>query len=149
MRLSDLELGGDLAQAGVLIFGDTSFRGICPPEDMEQITFFNRLRREYPDTLGMIALHPRNEGLKRGGHIRAVQMHKAEGMTPGASDIIIPGRVSFVCELKRRDYTKCAWQEGQREYLKAASASGAFACVAFGCDAAWQALKYWQRAYAL
>lgn len=136
----------DLAAAGVLTFGDPSFRGKCPLEEMEQVTFFNRLRRDYPDTLGMIAIHSRNEGLKTGGHISSVAKHKAEGMTPGASDIIIPGRITFVCEMKRRDHTLSKWQDGQQPYLIAASTMGAFACVALGCDAAWNALQMWVEA---
>ncbi|MDA3877739.1 MAG: hypothetical protein PF483_11705 [Halothiobacillus sp.] len=139
----------DLGDAGVLIFGDLDFRGKCPSENREQVTFFNRLRRDHSGTIGSVALHPRNEGLKRAGQFSAVSMHRAEGMTAGASDIIIPARVTFVCELKRRDYTQCAWQDGQMGYLKAAAGLGAFACVAFGVDAAWQALEYWMRANAL
>lgn len=133
----------ELASAGVMVFGDLEFRGKCPLEGREQATFFNRLRREYPDTLGVLALHPRNEAQLRGGQFGAMSKQKAEGMTPGASDIIIPARVPFVAEMKRRDYTQCTWQDGQVEYLTAAANMGAFACVAFGYDAAWQALEYW------
>lgn len=134
MRLNDLPFP---------VYGDTGFRGKCPTEALEQITFFRRLRDAYPDSYGLTALHPRNEGLKIGGQFGAVSRHKAEGMTPGASDIIIPGRVTFVCEMKRRDRTMCAWQDGQIEYLTAAHNAGAFACVAFGCDAAWGAFQEW------
>jgi hypothetical protein len=140
MRRSDFH---DLASRGVVTFGDLEFRGKCPTESQEQVTFFNSLRREYPDTWGALALHPRNEGLRAAGQLRAVARHKAEGMTPGAADIIIPARVAFVCELKRRDYTQCAWQDGQMRYLEAAAKGGAFACVAFGWEAAWQALQVW------
>lgn len=126
------------------VYGDVSFRGKCPAETMEQITFFNRLRREYPDTWGALAIHPRNEAMRTGGHIRAVSQHKAEGMTAGAADIVIPGRVSFVCELKRRDHTLSNWQDGQVDYLMAAHGAGAFACVALGADAAWQAFEDWR-----
>lgn len=140
MRLSDFQ---ELAAQGVVTFGDLEYRGKCPTEAQEQVTFFNRLRREYPETWGRLAVHPRNEGLKLGGQFAAVARHKAEGMTPGAADIIIPGRPSLVCELKRRDYTACAWQDGQREYLAASAKVGAFACVALGCDAAWQAFTAW------
>lgn len=146
MRLSDFD---DLAAHGVVTFGDLTFRGKCPAEDMEQITFFSRLRRSYPDTWGALALHPRNEGLRTGGHLGAVARHKAEGMTAGAADIIIPARVAFVCEMKRMDYTKCQWQDGQLRYLKAAARGGAFACVALGYDAAWQALQGWIAAHGL
>jgi len=55
----------------------------------------------------------------------------------------------FVCELKRRDYTQSAWQDGQQDYLLAAHAAGGFACVALGYAAAWQALEYWMRANAV
>lgn len=134
MRLNDLPFP---------VYGDTGFRGKCPVESLEQITFFRRVRDAYPDSYGLTALHPRNEGQKTGGQFGAVSRHKAEGMTPGASDIIIPGRVTFVCEMKRRDRTQSEWQDGQIEYLTAAHNAGAFACVAFGCDAAWGAFQEW------
>ena len=134
MRLNDLPFP---------VYGDTSWRGKCPAEAMEQVTFFNTLRREYPDTWGRLALHPRNEQQLRGGQHKAMVQHKAEGLTPGASDIIIPARVSFVCEMKRQDHTQSKWQPGQIEYLEAAHNAGAFACVALGWDAAWQAFGEW------
>lgn len=126
------------------VYGDTSFRGKCPKEDLEQVSFFNRLRGEYPDTWGMIALHPRNEGLKEKGQFSTVLKHKAEGMTKGAADVIIPASPSFVCEIKRRDHTLSHWQEGQQEYLQAAQAAGAFACVALGAVGAWEAFGVWR-----
>ena len=125
------------------VYGDTSYRGKCPTESLEQITFFARLRREYPDTWGALAVHQRNEGQLRGGQFRAISKHKAEGMVKGASDIIIPARLSFVCELKRQDHTQSKWQDGQIEYLTAAHNAGAFACVALGCEGAWQAFNEW------
>lgn len=125
------------------VYGDLKCRDKCPLESAEQITFFNRLRREYPDTYGKVAIHPRNEQQLKGGQFRALSRHKAEGMTTGASDIIIPGCPSFVCELKRRDHTKSAWQDGQIEYLDAARGCGSFVCVALGADAAWQAFNDW------
>ena len=125
------------------VFGDPSWRGKCPTEIIEQVTFFNRLRREFHDNWGSLAIHPRNEGLKTGGQILAVRRYQAEGMTKGAADIIIPARRSFVCEMKRRDRTLCAWQDGQVAYLTAAHNAGAFACVALGYVAAWEAFEVW------
>ena len=136
MRLSNLP-------DGVRIFGDTTWRGKCPPEHVEQVTALSWLRREYPETWGALALHPRNEQQLRGGQFRAIQRQKAEGMTKGASDIIIPARVAFVCELKRRDHTQSKWQEGQPEYLEAAARCGAFACVALGADGVKEAVAAW------
>lgn len=122
----------------IKVFGDINFRGTCAEESLEQITFFNQLRRTYPDTWGLIAIHPRNEG-KKG--FRQVVREKAEGMTPGAADIIIPGNPTFVCEMKRRDHTKSKWQDKQLEYLNVAQEKGAFVCIALGANAAFLAFQ--------
>jgi len=126
------------------VYGDIAFRGTCPKEEVEQASFFSKLRREYPDTWGAIAIHPRNEGLKVKGQFSSVMKHAAEGMTKGASDIVIPGCPSFVCELKRCDHSQSKWQDGQQRYLLAAHGAGAFVCVALGAVAAWEAFKEWQ-----
>lgn len=122
------------------VYGDVKYRGDCPPESAEQITFFSMLRRQYPQTWGKVAIHPRNEGKRR--HHQTAR-HKAEGMTPGAADIIIPGSPAFVCELKRKDHTKSFWQPAQLAYLEAAHEAGAFVCVALGWQAAYEAVKTW------
>jgi len=127
---------------GVRYFGG-EYRGECPTEAVEQATFFSKLRRERP-ALGSVAIHPRNEAQLRGGQFRAITRHKAEGMNPGASDIIIPGAPTFVCELKRRDRTKSKWQPGQQDYLRNIARMGCFACVAFGADEAWKAFLAWE-----
>lgn len=115
------------------VYGDRDFRGTCPSENLEQVTFFARIRRKYPDTWGKLALHPRNEGKRT--HFQ-VSHQKAEGMTEGAPDIVIPGSPAFVCELKRRDHTLSKFQPAQLEYLRVAQQLGSFACVALGVDAA-------------
>jgi len=119
------------------VYGDTTFRGRCQLEAVEQTSFFSRLRREYPDTWGLLALHPRNEQLLSGGQFSTVQKHKAEGMAAGAADIIIPAARALVIEVKRLDYTKSSWQDGQITYLETAHNAGAFACVALGAVGAW------------
>lgn len=121
------------------VWGDVTFRGKCPQEHVEQASFFAKIRREYPTSWGAIALHPRNEGLVKGGQFSAVMRHRAEGMTKGAADIVIPGSPAFVCEMKRLDHTQSQWQDGQMEYLIAAQKAGAYVCVALGAEAAWEA----------
>ena len=120
------------------VYGNPEYRGQCPMEALEQVTFFNRLRREYPSSWGLLALHPRNEG--RRNHMQ-VAKERAEGMTVGAVDIIVPGSPAFVCELKRRDHTKCNLSPEQAAYLTAAKEAGAFTCIALGVDAAWEAFN--------
>jgi hypothetical protein len=122
------------------VYGDTSYRGKCPLEGVEQASFFNKLRGEYPSSYGLIATHIRNEGKR---FLSTAMKHNAEGMTKGAADIIIPARVPFVCEMKRADHTQSTWQDGQQEYLVAAQDAGAFVCVALGALGAWEAFLEW------
>ena len=122
------------------VYGDTRYRGPCPAESVEQATAISYIRREWPDTYGVLALHPRNEGKR---NWRQAAKHRAEGMMTGASDIIIPARVPFVCEIKRLDHTKSSWECGQKEYLAAAQNEGSFACVALGAAGARAALAEW------
>lgn len=119
--------------AWLKVYGDTGYRGDCPSENAEQITAVARIRKE---PLGELLIHPRNEGKRSHGQ---AAWQKAEGMTAGAPDLIVP--VGFVCELKRRDHTKSRWQKGQLEYLQAAHDAGAFVCVALGADAAITAYR--------
>lgn len=122
------------------LYGEPSFRGDCPTESAEQATFINRLRQKYPDTLGKIVVHIKNEGMRHGWQ---ADRDKALGMTTGACDIIIPGNPTLMIELKRRDHTKSRFQAGQLEYMQNAQAAGAIVCVALGADAAMQAVKDW------
>lgn len=120
----------------IRVFGPLDHRDECPPESAEQVTFFAEIRRRYPDTWGKVALHPRNEGKRT--HHQAMR-HKLDGLSPGAPDIIIPGRVTFCCELKRQDHTKSVWAKDQQDWLKAAHDNGAWVCVALGYKAALEA----------
>lgn len=124
------------------VLGDVSYRGNCPSEDAEQITFFNELKRRWPDTLGKVAFHPHNEGNATSSEdaYRLVFKKKVMGMATGASDIIIPG-INCVIELKRRDHTKSKWQKGQEEYLKICKALGASVYVSLGWEPAIKMLE--------
>jgi hypothetical protein len=124
------------------VYGAQNFRGDCPQETPEQIAFFRVARADFPG-VGDIAIHPKNEAKRKGKDFRVLQKDKALGMTKGASDIIIPGSPSFVCELKRKDHTKSKWQDGQAEYLELCKNNGSFVCVALGHEAALEALKEW------
>lgn len=124
-------------------YGDTSYRGDCPKEDAELMTFFNELNRLHPQ-LATIAIHPDNERLISGTGFNAQSRQKAKGaIRSGASDIIIVGNPTFVCEMKRQDHTKSRWQDGQLEFLEASKKQGAFVCVALGYEAALNAVNDW------
>ena len=120
------------------VHGDQNYRGECPKEEAEQITFINWLRREYPDTLGALVVHIKNEGKRT---MQQAAMDRAGGMTKGASDIIICCCPPIVMEIKRRDHTASKWQTGQQEYLETAHKMGAFACVALGAEGAKSAVQ--------
>jgi hypothetical protein len=125
------------------VYGDLSFRGKCPLESQEQVSFFNKIRHVHPETWGKIAVHVKNEGLVRGGQFSAMQKHRAMGMVPGAPDIFIPGGQTLLIEMKRQDHTKSKLATEQIEYLAMAQDAGAFVCVALGAHAAWMAFEDW------
>lgn len=104
------------------------------------MAFFSYIRRVHP-VIAEVATHQRNEGKRTFAQAR---WQKKEGLTTGAADILIPGKPSFVCEMKRADHTKSKWKDGQQEYLKTAQALGSFVCVALGWEAAVQALNDWR-----
>lgn len=123
------------------VYGDTSFRGKCPTESFEQVSFFNWIRTNYPDTYGKLAVHIRNEDGRASG--RQVKRMKLEGMTKGASDIIVPGNPTLLIEMKRKDPTQSRLSEEQEDYLAVAIHSGCFACVALGAEGARLAFMDW------
>lgn len=120
------------------VVGDTEYRGDCPAERLEQVTFFAELRRRYPELYGRIALHPRNEG-KRTRY--TASREAMEGLSVGAPDIIIPGEVTWCCELKRKDHTRSSVSKRQLEWLTAAQQAGAVVCIALGWEAAMAAFE--------
>lgn len=125
---------------GIRVYGDLTYRGECPVETAEHVTFFSQLRLRHPE-LGAIALHPANEAKR---HLARYQHDVLMGLSVGAADIIIPGAPTFVCELKRRDHTKSSISDGQLAWLTRADNEGAFVCIALGWEAAFEALAAWR-----
>lgn len=125
------------------IYGDSEYRGECPIESAEQITFVNTIRREYPDTYGLTLVHNKNEGKRKGKQFDQLKKDKLMGFSTGSPDIQIPGSPSLCMELKRRDHTLCKISKEQVDYLLAAKEQGAFISVAFGYDGAMQAFNEW------
>ena len=125
------------------IYGDLEFRGKCPTETAEQISFLSLLRRDFPE-LAEIAVHIRNEG-KRTKRQGAQQ--KMEGMNTGASDIVIPCEPPILIELKKHDHTASKTSSDQVKYLFRARKLGAFACYALGAAGAMEAVRAWHTKY--
>lgn len=119
------------------IFGDDKYRGNCPAEMAEQVSFLALLKKEFPK-LGSIAVHIENEGKRTDA-----QRKKMQGMQKGASDIIIPCSPPILIELKRANHTKSSIAPEQIKYLVEASRLGAFACVALGANGAMEAVRYY------
>ena len=125
--------------SNIPLYGNPDFRGPCPTETAEALTFFNAIRRT---RWGAIAVHIKNEGKRK--HSQAA-WERAHGMVTGAADIIIPGAPAFVCELKRQDHTKSRISKEQVDYMEVAQAAGAFVCVALGWESAMEAVNDWSR----
>jgi hypothetical protein len=132
------------AYPGIPLYGDSKYRNKnCPKESLSQITFVNAIRKQYPDSYGLILIHPENEKKLINGQFSAVSKSRAMGMAKGASDIIIPGNPALVCEIKRADKTLSDISPEQLAYLYAAKESGAFVCIALGHTAAMDAFDDW------
>lgn len=127
----------------IKIYGDTSYRGKCPRESVEQITFISWVRREYPHSYGVTIFHAKNEGKLINGQFQAVSKDRAMGMAIGCPDIHNPGNPSFCMELKRKDHTKSNISDEQVNYLVTAQSIGAFCCIALGHEAAIEAFNDW------
>ena len=122
----------------IKVYGDKSFRDKkCPKELYEQVSLVNHVRPRWPTIT-----HIENEGRRNRQQILKAKM---SGLTTGASDIIIPARITFLCELKRTDHTLCSISPEQVAYLERAQSDGAFACIALGCIAALEALAEWEK----
>ena len=121
------------------VYGQTE-PGKHPRETAEAITFFNELKIRYPH-LEKLATHVRNESKRT---MAQAQKHKAEGLVTGYPDIIIIGHPMFVCELKTKNKNSRLRKE-QKEILELASDTGAFVCVAYGWEAAINAVEDWLR----
>lgn len=123
------------------VAGNINYRGDCPKEDAELITFFNVLRRDYPN-IAKITLHIENEGNEKTNTMvyHNVMKKKAKGMVPGASDIIVLG-LNLAIEMKRRDPTKSKLQPNQVEFLEECHKWGWGTYVALGWEAAINIIK--------
>ena len=125
------------------VWGAQDYRGECPLEEAEQATFFSRLRKLHPETYGRLALHPKNEGKRRGAQFAQLARDKALGMTKSAPDVVLPGAPTLLIEIKRRDHTQSKWQPGQVEYLETAQQLGCVVAVALGWQGAMAAFEAW------
>ncbi len=128
-----------LSEHNIKVFGNTDFRGECPLEMSEQVSFLAMLRKTYPE-LAQIAVHIRNEGKRS---IKQGHQYKVEGLNTGACDIVIPCSPAILIELKRRDHTLSKISDEQIIYIKRSEKLGAFACVAVGAIGAMEAIKQW------
>lgn len=127
----------------IKIYGDINYRDSkCRKEWVEQKEWFGMLKERRPQYY-RVAIHPKNEG-KRSGK-QSSQDAEQGSLNPGASDIIIPIRLPFICEVKRIDHTLCSISADQLTYLRGARELGAFTCIALGCAAAWEALLEWEK----
>jgi len=129
---------------GIPIYGDILYRDKkCRQESSEQQEYFLWLKENRPK-LHAIAIHPKNEGKRS---FQQAALDRAQGsLNKGASDIIIPALMPFVCELKRVDHTckGVTMRTDQVAYLNSARDMGAFICIALGAKAAIEATLAWE-----
>lgn len=114
-------------------------KGDQAKEGAEMSTFFNQLRKKYPE-IHALALHIRNEN--DGDYRRTDKAKLQGGFIKGAPDIVIMGAPTFLCEMKSKS-KKASVAKEQTEFLERADKKGCFCCVAYGWEAAMQAVVDW------
>lgn len=122
------------------VYGDRSYRGKCPREIEDQMSFFTWLGNELPEYRAL-TFHPKIES--RRSHAQAAIDRKAGTLTKGVADVIAIGFPCLVMELKRKDESDSGWSDGQLKFLERAKNAGASVCVAFGLEAAKEAYLEW------
>lgn len=109
-----------------------------PHEDYVLSSLIARIRKDYPNSYGLVAFHVKNEGKRTGQQIK---IDKLKGLTKGVSDLIIIGNPTLCLEIKRDN--SCQFEDGQLAFLEQAHKSGSFACLAIGYHGCIQAFEYW------
>ena len=115
--------------------------GKQPSEANEMTTFFNQLKKRYPE-IHALALHVRNEGKR--DHKDTNIMKMQGGFIKGAPDIVIAGSPTFLCEMKSKAKSSRTSKE-QDAFLERAYRAGCFCCVAYGWEAAIEAVEEWKK----
>lgn len=123
----------------IKIYGNTKFRGQDHGEIIEQMTFVSEIRKT---EWGALLIHVKNEGKRTA---QQAKIDIANGLCAGSPDIIILGSPPFLCEIKRRHYTKGTTTHAQISFLSKAQDKGCFVCYALGYEAAIEAFNEWVR----
>lgn len=118
---------------GIWVF-DSGYRGDCPKEETDQISYGLWMQHRFPDVLWF---HVPNETGTRSGP-QFVEKRRRMGVRSGVSDNVILTRgINHKCaliELKRRDKTKSKVSKSQTDVLEEAIVEGHFGAIAYGLD---------------
>lgn len=105
-------------------------------EHVEQVSFFYRLKHDWPEIYDHAFAVPNGGFRKKGERFRL----QAEGQKSAVPDVLIPRRfgdyVGLALEFKRADGKPSDLRQDQRDALARFRYQGWYADVAFGCDAA-------------
>lgn len=115
---------------------DSGFRGDCPSEDGEQMTFLAWLRFNYPQ-LFLVTFHVKNEGqLAAKNKYAMASRDKKMGLVRGVNDIMIMSNPVICMEFKRKDKTKSSVSKDQLTWLQRMDEQGHRAVIVYGADEA-------------
>lgn len=120
-------------KSGIWVF-DSGYRGDCPKEETDQISYGLWMQHSFPDVLWF---HVPNETGTRSGP-QFVEKRRRMGVRSGVSDnVILTHGINHKCgliELKRRDKTKSKVSKSQTDVLEEAIVEGHFGAIAYGLE---------------
>lgn len=120
-------------KSGIWVF-DSGYRGDCPKEETDQISYGLWMQHRFPDVLWF---HVPNETGTRSGP-QFVEKRRRMGVRSGVSDnVILTHGINHKCaliELKRRDKTKSKVSKSQTDVLEEAIVECHFGAIAYGLE---------------
>lgn len=120
-------------KSGIWVF-DGGYRGDCPKEETDQISYGLWMQHRFPDVLWFHV--PNETGTKSGPQF--VEKRRRMGVRSGVSDnVILTHGINHKCgliELKRRDKTKSKVSKSQNQVLEGAIEEGHFGAIAYGLE---------------
>lgn len=120
-------------KSGIWVF-DSGYRGDCPKEETDQISYGLWMQYRFPDVLWF---HVPNETGTRSGP-QFIEKRRRMGVRSGVSDnVILTHGINHKCaliELKRCDKTKSKVSKSQTDVLEEAIAEGHFGAISYGLE---------------
>lgn len=133
--------------AGIEIFGDTKWRGVCAEEDADTITIINHIKQAYDERFKHSVIHVQNEKHRKDkkDFAELANLRKRGAIIVGWSDVCVTGFPTLFIEVKKKDHTQSNMPDHELTFLVDNQANDCWCCVALGWEAGIAAFEAWYK----